>query len=227
MSATRLTPGTSAAVTIVKSFQGMSGLEIDAADAGRAARAPDVRRRASPAGRSRPRTCAWPVTFARPSRRGGPTSGPDETASHCRLLIAEVVLSAGVARTSPRSKPRRNQLTRCSDDPCVKRSGATARRLMRWIRSSPIAAAAFSPSSTSPVSSSPCRARRVRAARLRAPTRRQSNRPAAPAAPTARSADPGAPDCSWRTCDSVPSRSARDGRARARARRPARSRLAP
>src|SRR4029453_6999894 len=51
---------------------------------------------------------------------------------------------------APVSRPRRNQCTRCSDEPCVKPSGWTSPVVCSWTRSSPIAAAAFSPSSTSP-----------------------------------------------------------------------------
>jgi hypothetical protein len=50
----------------------------------------------------------------------------------------------------PACIPRRNHSTRCADEPCVKFSGAMRPVDMRWIRSSPIAAAAFKPSSTSP-----------------------------------------------------------------------------
>ena len=125
---------------------------------------------------------------------------------------------------SPLSRPRRNQVTRCSDEPCVKRSGATRPVCIRWMRSSPIAAAALRPASTSPVSRS--RGGCPRPARRGGPRRRRSSRPAAPARPTARSADRDAPTARAAPARRCPSATARGGRARARSRTPARNRLA-
>ena len=51
---------------------------------------------------------------------------------------------------SPLSKPARNHFTRCSRVPWVNASGLTPWPDCCWIRSSPTAAAAFSPSSRSP-----------------------------------------------------------------------------
>ena len=52
----------------------------------------------------------------------------------------------------PESKPRLNQLTRWAEVPWVNPSGCTPCPDIRWMRSSPTAAAAPSPSSTSPAS---------------------------------------------------------------------------
>src|SRR5215207_5597877 len=51
---------------------------------------------------------------------------------------------------SPESKPVRNQVTRCSDVPCVNDSGSILPCVRSWIRSSPTAAAAVRASSMSP-----------------------------------------------------------------------------
>ena len=53
---------------------------------------------------------------------------------------------------SPVSIPRLNQRTRCAELPWVNESGTTRPWAWRWRRSSPIAAAAFRPSSMSPAS---------------------------------------------------------------------------
>jgi hypothetical protein len=47
---------------------------------------------------------------------------------------------------SPLSKPLLNQRRRCSEEPCVQRSGLTWPWVASWIRSSPTAAAASSAS---------------------------------------------------------------------------------
>ncbi len=89
--------------------------------------------------------------FARRNREPAPGTWNPGT-WNLRIVRRVVSHAAGF----PLLSPRLNHSTRCAELPCVKRSGMTRPVAIFCSRSSPIAAAAFSPSSTSPGSSSTC-----------------------------------------------------------------------
>src|SRR5215211_2369684 len=82
-----------------------------------------------------PRRAATPIR----SLEGAPGGGHQISASNVSQAFG-----------SPESKPVLNQVTRCSDVPCVNDSGSILPCVRSWIRSSPTAAAAVRASSMSP-----------------------------------------------------------------------------
>src|SRR4051812_28786899 len=97
------------------------------------------------AGRSGPaRSAAQRVRAVLPPHHREPDDDDDVAA------LTSYELSVLQALTWPLSRPRRSHWTRCCDEPCVQVSGVTWPCVLRWIASSPMAAAARRPSSTSP-----------------------------------------------------------------------------